>query len=361
MRNKFSRNAVKIRGSPRCRKEVARFATELLLVSLGAFALGKAGGARDIPSRKTCRCIITSALRKKYFIGGIKMKKTRIFAGIMAAAVISAATATGAFAQEESIGKVAFTAIKSTIGQGFEVEPVMVPLYEGDTGLDIAKRAATIQYSESDYGPYITGFADTAADISQISIPSELEALVPEIYERASDEYLSSMDFTPESGWSYFVNGEYAMVGIGDYIPQDGDVLEFRFSIYGYGADLGVDNSSWGGAAAVVEPVNAAKLIKLCAKASDEVKNSYNYVSAMETLTKYGATQEQIDSAVGALTEAELIPIDPEAPTGENTDNGDADSSEDKGSPDTGVEGIALLLGMAVIAGGAVAITKKTR
>lgn len=287
------------------------------------------------------------------------MRKTKIFAGIMAAAVISAATATGAFAEGESIGKVAFTAIKSTISSEFVTEPVMVPLYEGDTGLDIAKRAATIQYTESDYGPYITGFAD---DDTEVVLPAQLKELVPELGEKAAADYLSSYDYTPESGWSYFINGEYAMVGIGDYIPQDGDVLEFRFSIYGYGADLGVDNSSWGGAAAVVEPANAAKLIKLCAKASDEVKNSYNYVSAMETLTKYGATQEQIDSAVGALTEAELMPIDPNASTG-NSENGSEqpDATTEKGSPDTGVEGIALLLGMAVIAGGAVAITKKTR
>lgn len=289
------------------------------------------------------------------------MKTTKIIAAVLAAAAVSATATLSVSAEEEAIGKVAFTAIKSTIGQGFEVEPVMIPLYEGDTGLDIVKRAADIQYSESDYGPFITGFADEAAEIS---LPNELAALVPEISERASDEYLSSMDFTPESGWSYFINGEYAMVGIGDYIPEDGDVLEFRFTIYGYGADLGVDNSSWGGAAAVVEPINAAKLIKLCAKANSEVKNSWNYVSAMETLAAFGSSQEQIDAAIGALTEAELMPIDPSAavtPDNSEKDTANEDENTDKGSPNTGIEGVAVILGMAVVAGGAIAISKKSK
>ena len=151
------------------------------------------------------------------------MKAAHIISAIAAAAVMSAATVPAFAADEQEY--VAFTAIKSTIGQGFTTEPVLVPIYEGDTGIDVVKRAADVQVIESDYGAYINAFAD--ADLGT-DVPAEITAVCPEMTGRTADGYLSALDYTTESGWSYFVNGEYAQVGIADYQPQDGDVLEFR-------------------------------------------------------------------------------------------------------------------------------------
>ena len=282
------------------------------------------------------------------------MKAAHIISAIAAAAVMSAAAVTAA-AQDEQ-GYVAFTAIKSTIGQGFTTEPVLVPIYEGDTGIDVVKRAADVQVTESDYGAYITAFADE--DLGA-ELPAEIAAVCPEVTGRTAEGYLSSLDYTAESGWSYFVNGEYAQVGISDYQPQDGDILEFRFTVYGYGADLGVDNSSWGGAAALVEPVDASQLILACAQADD--KDSPAYIAAMEVLAEYGASQDDIDSALGGLMAGDVDPL-----TGESgeTLTADADNTadapaDDKGSPDTGIEGLAVVLGIGVLACGAIALSKK--
>ena len=294
------------------------------------------------------------------------MKARKLFAGIIACAAALSAASVCAYAEEaeEPAGYVAFTAIKSTLNQGFTVEPVMVPFYEGDTGIDIVERTAEINAEESDYGSYITGFADDG-DV-EIILPDELEGLVELTSGRNTEGFLSAYDYTAESGWSYFINGEYATVGISDYIPADGDVLEFRYTIYGYGADLGVDNSSWGGAAAVVEPVNAAELIQLCASADEELKNTWNYVNAMELLAQYGSTQEELDACAAGIIEGNIAPIVDftEETTVDAAQTAEAETpaeeaSEDKGSPDTGVEGLAVVFGTAVIAAGAIALSKR--
>ena len=289
------------------------------------------------------------------------MKAAHIISAIAAAAVMSAATVPAFAADEQEY--VAFTAIKSTIGQGFTTEPVLVPIYEGDTGIDVVKRAADVQVIESDYGAYINAFADT--DLGT-DVPAEITAVCPEMTGRTADGYLSALDYTTESGWSYFVNGEYAQVGIADYQPQDGDVLEFRFTVYGYGADLGVDNSSWGGAAALVEPVDASQLILACAQTED--KESPAYVAAMEVLAEYGAAQDDIDNAVGGLMAGDVDFLTNESDetsdeTADTTDTANAATAEapadDKGSPDTGVEGLAVVFGISVLACGAIALSKK--
>ena len=292
------------------------------------------------------------------------MKITKFAAGLAAAAVLAATAiyAGAESAEAEPAGYVAFTAVKSTIGQGFTVEPVSVPFYEGEKGIDVVKRAADIQYSESDYGPYITGFADNGGE--EIYLPEEIAAVVPETTGRTAEGYLSSMDYTAESGWSYFVNGEYAMVGIGDYQPADGDVLEFRFSVYGYGADLGVDNSSWGGAAALNTQPDFSKLIKLCAAEPEDTRDSVEFTYAMEVIAEWGVTQEDVDGAVQLLSDDVRTVAGSDETVVESsdeavTDTASEEAADDKTSPETGVEGMAVIFGAAVLACGALALVKR--
>lgn len=294
------------------------------------------------------------------------MKITKIAAGFAAAAVFAlAAVSAGAESTEadQPAGYVSFTAIKSTIGQGFTVAPVQVPFYEGENGLDVVKRAVDVQYTESDYGPFINGLADDGDD--EIILPEGIAAVVTETTGRTTEGYLSSMDYTSESGWTYFVNGEYAQVGIGDYTPADGDVLEFEFTVYGYGADLGVDNSSWGGAAALKAQTDNAKLIALCAAEPDDTKDSAEYTAAMETLGVWDATQEDIDAAVEVLSSdvRNMFSDDDDAAADDVTSDDTTDAADttvsDKTSPETGVEGMAVVLGAAVLACGALALAKR--
>ncbi|MBQ4165489.1 MAG: DUF4430 domain-containing protein, partial [Oscillospiraceae bacterium] len=179
------------------------------------------------------------------------MKTRRILAALLSASALCAMSAV-AFAEDEPKGYVTFFADKATIGQGLVCEPEVVPFYEGETGMDIVKRAADVNAVDSDWGAYVEGFADTDTGAE---IPAAIAAVCPEMTGRNTEGYLSSYDYTAESGWSWFLNDEYASVGISGYTPADGDVVWFRFTVYGYGCDLGIDNSSWGGNPALVEAV----------------------------------------------------------------------------------------------------------
>lgn len=277
------------------------------------------------------------------------MKKAKLLAAL-AAVTTAAATSLCAFAQAREKGTVYFAAIKSTIGQGVCVEPVEVPFYEGESGIDVVKRAAEATVQDSEYGAYITAFKD--AD-SGAALPDVIRAVCPETTGRNAEGWLTALDYTPESGWSYFLNGEYATVGISGYEPADGDVVEYRFTVYGYGADLGQDNSGWGGAAALVPAVNAAELIRAMAEADRSLPE---YKTAGEVLGKFGASQEELDGAAKALADASepvesapdtsTAPDTPAAP--ENTDNAD-----------TGAESIAAVFGIAALAAGAVVLSRK--
>lgn len=281
------------------------------------------------------------------------MRTGKIVAGVTAAA-LSAIMISVAAAADDPAGYVSFTAIKSTVGQGFTAFPCVVEFYEGDNGIDIVRRAvgeANVLVVESDYGAYVDGFAD---EDTGGEIPAEIAAVCPEMSGRNAEGYLSALDYTAESGWSYFLNGEYAQVGITDYEPQDGDVLEFRFTVYGYGADLGIDNSEWGGAAALVEQVDASELIRKCAEYTDPDNSNPALGGALEVLAKYGATQAEIDAAAASLEVRQTAP--------DSTDSAaDATGSDSKGSPDTGAEGAAAAFGAVILACGAVAVSRKSR
>lgn len=293
------------------------------------------------------------------------MNFRRIISGIAAAAVTISAASVCALADEAPAGYVYIMADKSAIGQGFAAQPAKIAFYEGETGLDVVKRAAEVLTEDSGYGAYITAFADNGEE--EVQLPGAVAEVVTELSGRITEGYLSAMDYTPESGWSYFVNDEYAQVGIGDYAPADGDVICFEFTVYGYGADLGVDNSSWGGAAALKPMLSKAELIRLCAEGSEAPVDEDTYNSAMEVLADYESSQEDIDNAAELLSAAlnaiaETAEAGSTAVTAETVVSDDvlsAAEDDEKGSPATGVEGVAVAFAVVILAGAGIALCKK--
>lgn len=262
------------------------------------------------------------------------MKATKKIMTAMLSAAVLGAVAVNVCAEDKPQGYVTFYADKNTIGQGLIAEPVEVPFYEGDNGIDIVQRAADVLVAESDWGNYIEAFADTD---NGAEIPAAIAEVCPEMFGRNAEGYLSSYDYTAESGWSWFLNGEYAQVGISGYEPADGDVVAFRFTVYGYGCDLGIDNSSWGGAPALVEMVDTAELAELAAANKD----SAAYDNAIDVLGTFGVSQADVDAAAAAFAQA------------------DESAEDNKQSPDTGAEGIAVLLGAAALAGAVMLASRK--
>ncbi len=260
------------------------------------------------------------------------MKKIKIIMAAMLSAAVMSAAAVSACAEDAPEGYVTFYADKSTIGQGLIVEPVEVPFYEGDTGIDIVQRTVDVLVAQSDFGSYIEAFAD---EDSGAEIPAAVAEVCPEMFGRNTEGYLSAYDYTAESGWNWFLNGESASVGISGYEPADGDVIVFRFSVYGYGCDLGIDNSSWGGAPALVELTDTSELARLAAINKD----SAAYDNAVEVLGSFGASQADIDAAAAAFAAAE--------------------TGGEKQSPDTGAEDIAAVIGAAALAGAMLTASRK--
>ncbi len=266
------------------------------------------------------------------------MRKQRIFAALVSVAAMGAAMICVG-AEETPQGHIIFAADKNTIGQGFVVEPVKVPYYEGESGIDVIKRAAAdAVVTESDYGAYFSAFADV--DTGE-KIPVEIKTVCPEMFGRTAEGYLSNYDYTAESGWSFFLNDESAIVGISDYEPTDGDVVWFRFTVYGYGSDLGMDNSAWGGTPALVEQAETAELMTALAE-KPELKETDEYKAAIKTLETYGATTADMTASLDRLNSV------------------GADISEaDKTSPETGTSGIAALIGGAVLASAVIMCSRK--
>jgi len=58
---------------------------------------------------------------------------------------------------------------------------------------------------------------------------------------------LLEFHFTSTSGWMITVNHTLLPVGAGSWIVNDGDVIRWQFTVYGLGADVGI-NSGWGNA-----------------------------------------------------------------------------------------------------------------
>ena len=113
-----------------------------------------------------------------------------------------------------------------------------------------------------------------------------------EIYDPST---LCEFDYTWGSGWMYMVNGSFPNVPFCDYVPQDGDVMRVQFTL-AYGSDIG----DWGiMGEPFFEPVERETLTKLIATA---LEKGIDVTSAMETVSTFGVTQEELDAAAEELS-----------------------------------------------------------
>lgn len=208
-----------------------------------------------------------------------------------------------------------FTMEKSTLGQGFVIEPVKVSVKSGTTVSQVLadllneKISADVpyKYKGTIENFYLSHVYDTDSDAF---IPDFItDALYGNIGAKNDADYLGEFDYSNQSGWLYLVNNESPSVGASDYELKDGDVVRWQFSIYGYGADLGLENEFM-----EIKPLVSAtdkdSLIKAIAKLNANenkntlLKNSANkqkYDNAMKVLSSLDSTQEEIKTMILAL------------------------------------------------------------
>lgn len=235
--------------------------------------------------------------------------------------------------EKEQVGTVTVAVERLTIGEGYLVDPCLVPLYKNDNAAKVFDRVIT----EAGYGYEYSGsltnkfYLSTIkkADNGKYSLPlciynwgfysededyPEPPADVPsggEENEMAPD--LSEFSFTNTSGWMYSVNGTFPGVGMSDKTLKDGDVMRVCFTIYGLGMDLGT-GMEFAGEDVKPLPVpdrdELTKRLALMAFYKDVCKEAgvWNaYTSAYNLAKDYDSTKNQLKKALESLPSKDKI------------------------------------------------------
>lgn len=236
--------------------------------------------------------------------------------------------------QAASNGRIVVSFDRQTLGQGFLIEPVEVEYNSDDTGatiiLSALKKAGykAVYAGDGQSGFYLKGIKK--ADTGKLNIPKIIQDMKP--YEVGKNNYIkpptnkAKNDYAPDlcefsystmSGWMYSVNGNYPGYGLSDYEPSNGDVLEVRFSVFGYGTDLGKAATEDDEVLDIADRHELVGLIGQINADSDkwfeieEIKTAYD--AAVKIIKKFDASQGSVNDACDKLKKAmNLMPTDEE-------------------------------------------------
>ena len=260
----------------------------------------------------------------------------------------------------EQIGTAVWSVETFTLGCGYLIAPMEVPIYEGETAAEQLIRLLHANGFVGYYGGsvksafYLAYIADgTAAGAKYNSYqksgtpdkpralslsPSIPALLVPHLEETMTffdpndyttnwNGYLGEFAITNGSGWMYCVNNVFPNVGFADCYPADGDVIRVQFTL-GYGADIGgfgamgteipdVDNQPTGGYFAVA---NKDALTRSIARARTSgflarANVAAAYRVALNAMAALDTAQGTVDAAATAL---ERAVASPDAPSGDD-------------------------------------------
>ncbi|WMT83388.1 Ig-like domain-containing protein [Terrisporobacter mayombei] len=227
-----------------------------------------------------------------------------------------------AYADEKNpIGNVTVSMEKFTLGLGYIIEPVLVPIYEGDTGATVITRMIEENLGKGSY-EYTGSIGDQSGVLGQsfylasVKDKDHRDAKIPEYIlkecnepgGRNREDWLGEFDYTFMSGWMYAVNNWFPNYGAGQYNLKDGDVMRWQYTVWGYGSDLG--STFMGGGDALVNPPVKDKLTTAIATVNSseekekllqnkEVKKAYD--EAMKVLQDMETTEAKVKSATENL------------------------------------------------------------
>lgn len=270
-------------------------------------------------------------------------------------------------AEGEVIGAAVWSIEVFTIGCGYLIEPVELPIYEGETAADQLLRLLSLNGLVGYYGgaptagegfylAYIAdgnasaakynGYTRSAAPASPRTLgldPAIPPLLIPHLeqtmtffdiddYEKNWAGYLGEFVFSNGSGWMYAVNNVFPNVGFADCFLADGDVVRVQFTL-GYGADIGgfgavgtdipdVETQPSAGYFAVSD--KDALTVALCRALHSGLTEKPNVRAALdgalEVMAALDASQRETDAAAEALLYALAHPsADPVSPPSESS------------------------------------------
>lgn len=230
-----------------------------------------------------------------------------------------------------------FTIEKISIGQGLLVQPTKVELGDKDTVADVFVKVAKANNLQFDAGDlsnisnfYLTNIKQ--ADTGKLNIPVAISKMPQYDYDYTpyggtkgtyyapSNEKNDGNKYVPDlgagayngmSGWMFGSNNKALGEGAGSVLANDGDVIRCKFSVFGYGADVGIGSEGEWSTYPNTKLANKDALIKKLA----DVKNNKEYMSVaaakkaydegITVLEKYGATEAEISTAISAIAKYE--------------------------------------------------------
>ncbi len=234
---------------------------------------------------------------------------------------VSVVEKTSVRADDDNAGTVTFTVEKFSIGQGYLVEPTQVTISDGENGASVFERVMEekgITYTiDSSWDWYLESIDN--ADTGVIDIPDEIANMnaveawgvqyTPPTNESNTgndleNNALGEGSYSDMSGWMFTINGK----GVDSPMDpvEDGDVIRIQFSIYGWGADIGLED--WNGFG-TPDIADKTMLTKQAGSVNNDlmlsdsgIKLAYDF--AIEQLTTFASSQKMVDTAYGLLENA---------------------------------------------------------
>jgi hypothetical protein len=199
----------------------------------------------------------------------------------------------------------------NTLGLGFLVKPTLTDISPGENAASVIERLlaengfASSHSGSAESGYYLTGISPV--DQTAVAIPDfiTLEADEDDInYDDRTDLTLRSYDYYDMSGWMFTINDAFSQVGASDCILEPNDVLRLQFSVYGWGADLGVKDGF--GFPNIIDVCDKTELTWRVAELrsrydDDALELNESYAAALTALTDAAATQDEVNAALSKL------------------------------------------------------------
>lgn len=262
---------------------------------------------------------------------------------------------------------VAISMDANTLGLGYILEPTLVTVDKGTPvsvviaellnqrakAMGITTEGRTdkpnVEAIETLYPWSSSGTPTSGFYLAQVYLPDQTGYTVPDTImnyitsnglrftaDDANGKYLGETDYLNTSGWQYSVgdktNGAAEFPGIGSsgWSLSDGEVVRWQFTLVGYGADLGADNTAWGTSNILSVGDKSAltwKVAELRSQYSDATLKTYEvYNDALAVLTDAEAEQGAIDAALADLNSL-VIPV----PQGPSIGNGSTEGTTENG------------------------------
>lgn len=229
-------------------------------------------------------------------------------------------------------GYVTFAVSAITMGWNYIIDPMLVPIHEGETFDVVTVRAFEMlnwsyDASVSEYGFSLNGIGCYETDPM---VPDYLMTEIlayPEWAEAnfgysmgewtgtfTDDEILSAYEYCTLSGWMYSENNVVPDVGADGCVVTAGNVYTWFFTIYGWGMDYGVSDG-WGSFPTFDNPMDGvdrtrvSEAIALISADEELTELAFEYATDELLALLMGfywpeTSQQELDDALAALLEA---------------------------------------------------------